>query len=145
MIGEIRPAGRYYGGSGLFGLIWHNFRQRIGQGKDDGLRRHGSDHRWRNSVAFRNPDEGVRSGQCVADQPIELALVRHFGEQPLEMIDVFARLADNAAAIHQNKIPYAESEQEIRDSIAGRPGSDDHDGALLYIFPHHPKSVDESG
>src|SRR3990167_6914192 len=144
LIGEIRPARRHYRGSGLFGGIRHNFRHGIGQSEDDGARRHGSDHRLSDGIPFRNSDKGVCAGESVSYQSAKFALIRDFSQHPLEMIDVFARLTNNPAAIYQDKIPYTELEKEIGDSIAGRTRPDNHQGALFYIFSYYSESVDEA-
>ena len=44
LIGEIAPAGSDDGGAGLASEVRIDFRNRIGHGKDDGVRSHGFDH-----------------------------------------------------------------------------------------------------
>ena len=124
--GKSRAAGGHHEGPGLLGQFRHDLRYRIGQGKNDRVRRHGPDHRRREDPRGADADEDVRPGEGRGQVPPEAAGVGPLGQGPLAGIEVRPLPADGPLPVTDSDVRKAVFQKQPGHRRPGRPGPAHH-------------------
>src|SRR5690606_21594989 len=120
-----------------------NFRVRVGQGKDDRVRRHAADHVRRQHVRARYTDEHIGVLQRIGQR----ALVGVHRKRRLVLGQVIATAVDHTLAIqHQDVVlAHAQFDHQLDRGDTGGAGTDAHDDDVLDFLLLQGQRIEQAG